>query len=64
MIDVENVNNTALYGFHPDFVKEENAPEKSEEKNLMRFYRHDALVGMLLTLVILFCAGLIVYSIF
>jgi hypothetical protein len=41
MIKAEHINNTALYGFHPDFVRKENDETPIHEEDLEREYVFD-----------------------
>jgi len=59
MIIADDINNTALYGFHPDFVREENDTTPFHEENVKGeeaeylFNSADAhFTGILLSLVI------------
>lgn len=57
MIVAEEINNTALYGFHPDFVREENDQTPIHDEDLLtgeyQFDHHDSyLTGFMLSLVL------------
>ncbi|HAF00853.1 MAG TPA: hypothetical protein DCO68_05620 [Methylophilaceae bacterium] len=41
MIRADHINSTALYGFHPDFVREENDETPIHEEELEGVYAFD-----------------------